>query len=358
MKEEMDERKLGIALVGLGHYATKQLAPAFKETKYCQLKGIVTGTKRKISTWKRKHDIEDRNVYNYKNFDSIRDNDDIDIVYVVLPNAMHKEFVVRAAQAGKHVICEKPMAITVEECDEMIEACRKAGVKLSIGYRLQFEPHNREMMRIGQQKVFGEIMRMDAEDGLSKVEGWRLNKQLAGAGPLFDVGPYCVQGVRYTTGMEPVAVTAIEGPKTDHEKFKDVEQSLTFELEMPDGMKAYCKCSYSEDLNLLRAEAQRGWFELQPAYEYKGIKGKTSEGKMKFPKVVQQALQMDDFARAIIDNRQPTAPGEMGRQDVKILRAVLEAMETGQRVEINKDHSNDHAHLLSEEADIHDETTV
>ena len=326
--------KLGIALVGLGEYSSGQLAPALKETKYCYLSGIVTGSMDKADEWKKQYEIPGKNIYDYKNFDAIKNNPDIDIIYIVLPNAMHHEFVIRAAKAGKHVICEKPMALTVEDCDEMIAACKAANKMLSIGYRLHFEPHNLEMMRLGQQKIFGPIKRMIAEDGLAEVEGWRLNKTLAGGGPLMDVGIYCVQGVRYTTGLEPIAVTATEGTKKNKEKFKEVEESLTWTMELPNGIVAECKTSYSEELNLLRAEAQNGWFELTTAYEYTGIKGETVEGKMKFPQINQQAKQMDDFAQAIMNNRSTPVPGEMGRQDVKILNAIYRAMETGERVTV------------------------
>ena len=328
------QKKLGIALVGLGGYSSGQLAPALQETQHCYLAGIVTGTPDKIDKWRRKYNIPEKNIYNYENFDSIKDNPDIDIVYVVLPNAMHAEYTIRAAKAGKHVICEKPMAITVEDCDRMIAACKEAGKMLSIGYRLHFEPHNKEMMRLGQEHVLGEILRLKAENGMSSVKGWRLDKELAGGGPLMDVGIYCVQGVRYTTGMEPIAVRAKEGTKKDFDTFKEVEESLTWQLEFPGNIIAECKSSYSEDLNLLRAEARNGWFELSPAYPYKGIKGDTSKGKMDYEQVNQQALQMDDFAQAIKDNRSTPVPGEMGKQDVKILQAIYKAMETGQRVEI------------------------
>jgi predicted dehydrogenase len=327
-------KRLGIALVGLGGYSTGQLAPALKQTRHCYLAGIVTGSPEKAEAWTRKYNIPEKNIYDYSSFDRIADNPDIQIVYIVLPNAMHREYVVRAAKAGKHVICEKPMALSVEECDEMIEVCRSANRMLSIGYRLHFEPHNMEMMRLGQGEVFGKLKSIKAEHGMSEVKGWRLDKQLAGGGPLMDVGIYCVQGVRYTTGAEPIAVTAVEGPKRDKEKFKDIEESMTFVMEMPDGLKASCKTSYSEELNVLRGDAEKGWFELAPAYEYKGIEGRTSSGKMTLPSVNQQAEQMDDFAMAIRENRPTPVPGEMGRQDVKILQAIYQAMRTGKRVTI------------------------
>jgi predicted dehydrogenase len=327
-------RKLGIALVGLGKYAGGQLAPALKETTACYLAGIVTGSPDKAKTWKAQYNIPDKNIYSYDNFDTIKDNPDIDIVYVVLPNALHAEYVIRAAKAGKHVICEKPMAITVEECDRMIAACKEAGKMLSIGYRLHFEPYNMQMKQLGQNKVYGAVTKIKADNGMSDAEGWRLDKKLAGGGPLMDVGIYCVQGARYTSGKEPIAVTAKEGPKTNPTKFSSVEESLTWQMEFPEGLVAECSSSYSKEMNLLHADAERGWFELSPAYPYSGQQGKTSDGPMNFPQVNQQARQMDDFAIAVSTDRPTPVPGEMGRRDVKILQAIYKAMETGQRVEI------------------------
>ena len=326
--------KLGIALVGLGFYSENQLAPALQETEHCWLAGIVSGTPGKVEKWTSKYNIPVKNIYNYENFDDIINNTDIDIVYIVLPNSMHAEYVIRATAAGKHVICEKPMAITTHECDEMIDACKKAGTMLSIGYRLHFEPHNKEMMRIGNEKPFGKIKKIIADHGMAEAGGWRIDKELAGGGPLMDVGIYCVQGCRYTTGMEPIAVHAKELPKTDPEKYKNVEEGLTWQMEFPGGIVAECKTSYTEEMNVLRAEAENGWAEISPAYEYEGIKGKTSDGKMNFEEVNQQALQMDDFALAIKDKRPSPIPGEMGRQDVKILQAIYQSMESGNRVEI------------------------
>ena len=330
------QRVLGVALVGLGNYAEKQLAPALLETGKCKLKGIVTGTPEKAKKWKEKYDIPSKNIYNYENFDSIKNNKDIDIVYIVLPNSMHAEFTIRAAQAGKHVICEKPMATTPEDCEKMIEACKKAGKLLSIGYRLHFEPHNLAMVEYGKQHTFGKITKMIAEDGMDIEPGvWRLNKALAGGGPLVDVGIYCVQGVIYTTGEIPVSVTAQEGKKTDDKRFKDVEQSMNWQMQFASGITAECKTSYAEELNLLRAEASSGWFQLRPAYEYKGLKGETTTGPLKFPQVNQQALQMDDFANCVLTNKKSKVPGEMGLRDVKILQAIYEAARTGKVVTLN-----------------------
>ncbi len=327
-----NERKLGIALVGLGQYSQGQLAPALQETSHCYLAGIVTGTPDKIDKWRRKYAIPEGNVYNYENFDAIATNPEIDIVYVVLPNAMHAEYTIRALKAGKHVICEKPMAVTVADCDRMIAAATEAGKLLSIGYRLHFEPHNMEMMQFGQEQRMGKVQHIIAENGMGSTEGWRLDKTLAGGGPLMDLGIYCVQAARYTLGMEPIAVTAQEGPKTDPEKFKDVEESLAWQMEFPGGVTALCKTSYSESMDVLRAEAEYGWAKLEPAYPYNGISGETSAGAMDCTEVNQQAYQMDDFAKAIKAGRDTPVPGAMGRQDVKLLEAIYRAMATGERV--------------------------
>ena len=329
------KQKLGIALVGLGTYSTGELAPSLQETKHCYLAGIVTGSEEKAIEWKKKYNIPEENIYNYHNFDEISNNAAIDIIYIVLPNALHAEYVIRAARAGKHVICEKPMALTVEDCDSMINACKAAGRMLSIGYRLHFEPHNQEMMRIGKEKTLGEPVKIIAEHGMADTEGWRIDKKLAGGGPLMDVGIYCVQACRYTLNMEPVAVTAREGKKTKPDKFRDVEESLSWTMEFPGGITGACRSSYSEVQNLLKLETTNGWAALSPAYKYKGIKGKTSVGKMDFPEVRQQAIQMDDFALAIKNNDPTPVPGEMGRQDVKILQAIYKAMETGERIEVH-----------------------
>lgn len=325
--------KLGIALVGLGNYSTNQLGPALLQTEHCYLAGIVTGTPSKIPAWKEKYSVPDANIYNYQNYDRIKDNPDIDIIYVVLPNNMHAEYTIRGFEAGKHVICEKPMAIKVEDCDRMIAARNKAGKMLSIGYRLHFEPYNLEMVRCGTQKVFGEIKKLSGGFGFrAGPSQWRLTQKYAGGGPLMDVGVYVIQAFCYTTGMEPLSVTAREGTKTDFERFREVEQSLTWQMEFPGGLIAEGRTSYQDGMNFLRAETEKGVFELTSAYNYTGQKGSTPAGMLNFPHINQQARQMDAFAM-VIKNKQPTiVPGEMGRRDVKYLQAVYEAMRSGKKI--------------------------
>jgi predicted dehydrogenase len=329
----MKEGRMGIALIGLGGYATRQLAPAFLETQHCYLAGIVTGDAAKAAEWKARHHLAEKNIYHYNNFDSIKHNADIDIVYIELPNTLHAEYVIRAAQAGKHVICEKPLGVTVEECGRMIAACREAGVLLSVGYRLHFDPYHIEIMRLCREEVYGPLKKITtAFSYLADASRWRFNKQLAGGGALVDIGIYCIQAVCCCTGQVPVAVTAQAVPAGNSEAGDAVEAAITFQLEMPGSLVAECKSSYLETENVLRIATEKGIIELQPAFAYSGLSGHTPEGKIEFPAGSQQAKQMDAFALAI-QNKQPSiVPGEMGKRDVQIMQAIYGAVKSGERV--------------------------
>lgn len=332
-------KKLGVALVGLGYYSEFLLATALQQTQLCQLTGIVTGTPAKVDKWVQKYNIDKKNTYNYQNFDKIKDNENIDIVYIVLPNSMHHEFTIRALKAGKHVICEKPMANTVKECEEMIATAKQMGKQLSIGYRLHFDPYNLEIMRLTKEKALGSLTHIEANFGfpIGDPNQWRLNKKLAGGGPLMDVGIYAIQGTRYGTGLEPIAVTAQQF-KTSNPKFKEVEETLLFQLEYPNGLVANCSTSYAFYIEKLKIYAEKGFYELSPAYGYGGLKGKVMQGDTEkaitYPAFNQQAAQMDAFADCLINNKLTTVGGEVGLQDMKIIEAIYKAMVTGQRVVI------------------------
>jgi predicted dehydrogenase len=327
------QKKMGIALVGLGQYSTNELAPALQETEHCYLAGIVTGTPTKAEAWKKKYNIPDKNIYSYETFDQIANNKDIDIVYVVLPSAMHAEYTIRAAKAKKHVICEKPMATTVEDAQRMIDACRENKVQLAIGYRLHFEPFHQRIMELGQKQVYGRVKSIEARNSSDMTNGnldvWRLNKELAGGGSLLDLGIYCVQGAIYTMGKPPVAVTAKYGKITHPAYFHSVEQSIDWQMEFEGGVMAECHTSYAEDENLLSAKAEKGWWRLSPAYAYEGKKGETSEGKMDLPDIYEQVRQMDAQAQSFRKNQPSIVPGEMGLRDMKVLMAIYESADAG-----------------------------
>lgn len=331
-------RKLGVALAGLGSYSRGQLGPALRETSWCQLKGVVTGDRDKGLRWASEYGFPERNVYHYDTMDQLRDNPDIDIVYVVTPPGLHARHTIAAARAGKHVICEKPMANSVAECDAMINACRDAGVKLSIGYRLVFEPHHKELDRIAQQQTFGRLDRISGAFGfeLRNPRAWRLDKELGGGGPLMDVGIYVIQAACLAAGNRaPVAVEAKERPKSDPEIFREVEEALDFTLFFPAGERCKGFTTYGEYTHFFRAEGDRGWIELSPAFSYGGLEGRTSEGPMNYPEVNQQAQQMDDFARCILDGRDTPVGGDLGRMHMAVIEAIYaSAAAAGKRTEV------------------------
>lgn len=310
-----------------------------QETTHCRLAGIVTGTPSKAEAWKEKYAIPEKNIYDYDNFDRIASDPDIDVVYVVLPNSMHAEFTIRAAKAGKHVICEKPMATSVEDAQRMIEACQANNVLLGIGYRLQYEPHHQRVMELGQQQILGKVKSIKNNFSQPKTDGsldiWRLDKELAGGGPLMDLGVYCVQGACYTLGKVPVAVTARFEDVTKPLYFHSVEESISWRMEFEDGVVAECECSYNDKGDILSGTAENGWWRIEPSYSYSGKKGVTSEGPMDLPEVTEQVLQMDAQAKSFKEGRTPIASGEMGLRDMKILMAIYEsARNEGKRVEI------------------------
>jgi len=330
------QKKLGIALVGLGNYASRQLAPALMETNMCELKGIVTGTPSKIDLWKKTYNLKDHQIYNYDNFDNIANNEEIDIVYVVLPNHMHKAFTIRAFQAGKHVICEKPMAMNAQEATQMIEEGKKTNRELFIGYRLHYEPHHREIIRLCQTEAFGKIKFFEGGFGFraGNPNQWRL-KKACGGGALMDVGIYVIQAARYTTGQEPIAVSAREF-KTDLVKFKEVDELITWQMEFPNGLVANCTTSFSASTNHLYVAYEKGFIRLSPAYTYSGLSGYTRKYKFDFPQVNQQALHMDGIANTIM-NGVPhlNVGGEEGLRDMKIIDAIFKSIEEdGKRVMI------------------------
>ena len=326
---------LGVALVGLGYYSGSVLAPALQLTEKCELRGIVTGSPEKIPIWQEKYRIADKNVYNYQNMHKVADNPDIDVIYIVLPPSMHAEYSIIAANAGKHVWCEKPMAVSVEECQAMIDACKKNKVKLSIGYRMQHEPNTQTVIGFGRKKPYGKIKHVKAEAGYfdRRSDHWKQKKAMGG-GAMYDMGVYPLNACRYVTGEEPIAVTATHETKRP-EIYTEVDETTSFKLEFPSGAIAECKTSFGMSMNELHVECEKGWYELVPFQSYNGVKGKTSDGiLLNRPIENQQARQMDDDTQAIWDDKAVMVPGEEGLADIRVVEAVYKSAAAGKRVEI------------------------
>lgn len=330
------KNRLGVALVGLGGYSSGQLAPALQLTDHCYLAGIVTGSPEKIPEWQSKYGIKDGNVYNYENMHEIANNDDIDVIYIVLPPSLHAKYSIIAANTGKHVWCEKPMAMNVEECQAMIDACNKNKVKLSIGYRVQHEPDMQRIMQFAETKPYGEMSGIRSLAGYrgGGGTGWRFDKEMGG-GALYDMGVYTINGIRHAAGREPVRVLSARQWTDRPDIFEEVDESTEYELEFADGMKAYGRTSVGENMNLLRVECAKGWYELEPMQAYSGVKGRTSDGKeFNEEPEDQQAKQMDDDALAILNNQPVLVPGEDGLRDIRLVQAIMEAAKTGKAIPV------------------------
>jgi glucose-fructose oxidoreductase len=329
--------KLGVALVGLGYYSTDLLAPALQLTQHCSLQGIVTGTPSKAETWKKQFNLKDKNIYNYDNFDSIANNDDIDVIYIVLPPSMHAEYSIRAAKAGKHVWCEKPMAMTVRECQQMIDAAKSNKVKLSIGYRMHHEPNTKAIIQFRKDEIYGKVKTASAQAGYfdPRTDHWKQKKSLGG-GVMYDMGVYPLNAVRYSTGLEPIAVRAkasTERPQI----YTEVEETMEFDLKFPGGVSANCLASFGKSLNELRVTCEKGWYELSPFQSYSGIKGRASDGKLLNATIPnQQARQMDDDALSIINNSKTLVPGEEGLKDIRVVEAIYKSVaQSGKEISIS-----------------------
>lgn len=329
---------LRVAIMGLGSYGTR-VADAMKDCTKAKLVGVISGTPSKITTWQEKYGIPEKNCYNYENFDDIKNNPDIDAVYIITPNGLHKDESIRVARAGKHVISEKPMAINAKEGKEMVDACKKANVKLLVGYRMHFEPKTLEVIRMRKDGEFGKILFFQGLSGfrIGDPTQWRLNKKLAGGGSMMDIGIYSINGSRYMVGEDPIWVTAQE-TKTDKEKFKEgVDETIQFQLGFPSGAVASCLSTYNmNNLDRFFLTAEKGFVEMLPSTNYGPIKGRTHKGELDFPHRTHQTVQMDEMSEIILQGKQPVVPvdGEEGLKDLKIIDAIYEAVRSGKKISL------------------------
>ena len=329
---------LRIAIMGLGSYGTR-VAEAMTSCTKARLTGLISGTPSKIKDWQSRYNIQEKNCYNYGDFDKVKDNPDIDAVYVITPNALHHDQVIRVAKAGKHVICEKPMAVNAREAQEMVDACKKANVKLLVGYRMHFEPKTVAIITMRINEEFGKPLFFQGLSGfrIGDPHQWRLNKSLSGGGAMMDIGIYSVNGARYMTGEEPAWVTAQE-VKTDPEKFREgVDETITFQMGFPGGAMASCLSTYTmNNLDRFFLDGDQGFAELQPATGYGPILGRTHKGELNQPHVTHQTIQMDEMAGIILEGKKPLVPvdGEEGLKDMKIIDAIYAAVKSGNRVSL------------------------
>ena len=338
---EVPGKKLRWALVGLGNLSINQIMPAFAKCQQSRLVGLVSGRPEKAKQLAQVYGVDPKNIYNYDNYDSLANNPEVDVIYVVLPNSMHPEYTIRALKAGKHVLCEKPMANTPQECEQMIAAAKAANRKLMIGYRVRYEPFNQTMIKMAQDTTeMGptRVILADAGFNIGDPTQWRLRKAMAGGGSLMDIGIYALNAARYLSGEEPVEVNAMMHSTPNDPRFAEVEENINFQLRFPSGILANCTSSYGVNLGRFRVFKPRGSFELDPASSYTGLRMRVFRGgtieERTLPQRDHFALEMDHFSASVMNNTEPLTPGEEGLKDLKVMMAIYEAARSGKTVKL------------------------
>ncbi|HSI86123.1 MAG: Gfo/Idh/MocA family protein [Candidatus Methylacidiphilales bacterium] len=341
------DKRVGFAIVGLGRLSLHQILPALSECKHARVTALVSGNRDKGLKVAQQYGVNEKSVYNYENYDKLADNPDVQVIYIVLPNSMHAEYTIRGAKAGKHILCEKPMANTVADCQQMVDVCKAANLRLMIAYRQQYEPCNRAIVKMVKEGKLGTLHEFIAVNSQNQGEPnqWRLKRQLSGGGPLPDIGIYCLNAARFLSGSEPESVMGqiIQAP--DDPRFKEVEASVQFMLRFPGGFTATCSTSYNTHRSqFLRIIGSDGWAEMNPAFAYEGMRlsyNKMSEGTDLISAVQltpknQFAQEMDHMAQCVQTGAQPHTPGEEGMQDMRIIEAIYNSAQNGRTIELRQ----------------------
>jgi predicted dehydrogenase len=326
---ESPEQKTGYAVIGLGRIAGHFL-PGARASANSQITGLVSGHRDKADKIAAQYNVPSSSIYSYDNFDAIADNKSIHAVYVALPNSMHAEYTIRAAKAGKHVLCEKPMACSVAECESMIAACKKANVKLMIAYRCHFEPTNLSAIQIIRDGSIGQVQTIESTYGFNIRAGeWRLSKAMAGGGPLFDVGIYALNACRYLTGEEPSDISAYSSVIDRDGRFNEVEENVSWTMKFPSGIVASCATTYGGNMSgFYRVHGAKGYVEADPAFNYDGLHLRAQYGDTHTDEPTalrdpyQFAAQADHFSQCIQHNQEPKTPGEEGLRDLTYITKI------------------------------------
>lgn len=353
------EGKLGIALCGLGGFSKQSIAPELPSAQNVYFAGAITGNAAKGREWAAQYGFPEKNIFSYADMAKLAEAKDIAIVHVVTPNALHAEHSIAAAKAGKHVMCEKPMATTVEQCEAMIAAAKAADVSLGVNYRLHWEPHHVKAVEALRNGAVGDLSNGNYEfswgyaAGLSDprraatIKKWLLDPKMAGGGAMFDTGVYGVQAACMMTGKSPVAVRGM--PTTRHRELfpQGVEETMSFELIFDDGFQALCRASYGNNFHQCTTLGHKGMVEVLPGVPTGSVYGQSAGGKPNDKRLVinkreieakntlQLGVMLDAFARSITDKTSFLCPGEMGLRDVRIIEAIYaSAKRGGARVEL------------------------
>lgn len=325
--------RIGYCVIGLGEIA-KHFMGGVGMSEHARITGLVSGHRDKAERIAAEAGVPKDSIYSYEDMDRMRDNKTIDAVYVALPNSMHAEYTIRSAKAGKHVLCEKPMASTVAEAEQMIAACKAANVKLMIAYRLQYEPFHLEAIQMIRSGSIGEMQSIQSAFGFNAPKGaWRLDKKLAGGGPLFDVGIYSLNATRYLTGEEPAEFRAFVSTRDHDGRFDSMEENMSWITKFPSGVLASCSTTYGASMpGFFRVNGSKGWIEMNPGFGYDGVRMRASlAGKEEVDKTnpekdpTQFRREADHFADCIRENKTPKSSGEEGLRDMRHMVAIYRA---------------------------------
>jgi predicted dehydrogenase len=329
LNAQSSTRKIGYAVIGLGRIAGHFL-PAALSTTNSRITGLVSGHRDKADGIAAQYGVPPGSIYNYENFDEIAHNPAIDAVYVALPNSMHAEYTIRAAKAGKHVLCEKPISTNVAEAESMIAACKAANVKLMIAYRCHYEPTNLKAIKLIRDGALGQVQAIESPFGFNIRAGeWRLSKKLAGGGPLFDVGIYSLNACRYLTGEEPADISAYASVIDHDGRFNEVEENVAWTMKFPSGIVASCTTTYGANMGgYFRVYGSKGWLQVDQAFVYEGLHLRAEFSGTKLDELNPARdpshfqAEAEHFSNCVLNGLDPQSPGEEGLSDMRYITQI------------------------------------
>ena len=323
------KKRIGYAVIGLGRIAS-HFMPAAGLTTNSKITALVSGHRDKADRIAAQYGIPADSIYNYENFDEIAHNPSVDAVYVALPNSMHAEYTIRAAKAGKHVLCEKPMSTTVADAEQMIAVCKAANVKLMIAYRCHYEPTNLKAIRLIREGGIGQVQAINSPFGYNiGPNEWRTNKKLAGGGPLYDVGIYSLNACRYLTGEEPSAISAYASTIGHDPRFAEVEENVAWTMKFPSGILATCSTTYGASMpGYFHVYGSSGWLEVDNAFAYEGLRlrgfvhGANLDELNPARDPSHFVAEAEHFSNCIQNNLVLESPGEEGLRDMRYIAEI------------------------------------
>jgi predicted dehydrogenase len=329
-------QKVGYCIIGLGRISMGHFMPGAQISQNSRITGIVSGHRDKAMKVAAQYGVPETSIYSYENCDEMRNNPQIDAVYVALPNSMHAEYTIRSARAGKHVLCEKPMATSVADSKAMIQACRDANKKLMIAYRCQYEPTNLRAIQLIRDGRLGTIEAIESANGFNIKPGeWRLDRKFAGGGPLMDMGIYSLNACRYLTGEEPEELHGYSSVVDHDGRFNEVEESVSWTMKFPSGIVASCNTTYGAKMEgFYKVHGAKGRIHAEPAFPYQGVHltaqlDGVSGGQPTAidetnpnPDPAQFKAEAEHFSGCVLENKTPKTPGEEGLRDMELLERI------------------------------------